>query len=93
VAFEIEAAGTRFAADAESRSALALLFDGDEWMIYRNTITGVLHWDFVSISNIQFGSYSIRSSLLLDVLSAFLLLILSMFDFILSYWINMTSLP
>ena len=50
VAFEIEAAETRFAANSESRSALALLFEGDHWMIFRNTVTGVLHWDFVSTS-------------------------------------------
>lgn len=22
--------------------------DGDQWMIYQNVLTGVLHWDFVS---------------------------------------------
>ncbi|EKM83850.1 hypothetical protein AGABI1DRAFT_31645 [Agaricus bisporus var. burnettii JB137-S8] len=49
VAFEIEAAETRFAANSESRSALALLFEGDHWMIFRNTITGVLHWDFSAL--------------------------------------------
>jgi hypothetical protein len=27
----------------------ATLFDGDKWMIYYNTLTGVLHWDFVSL--------------------------------------------
>lgn len=79
VAFEIEAAETRFAANSESRSALALLFEGDHWMIFRNTITGVLHWDFVSTSLISFDSYSVRSSLLLGDLSAFLSSMLSTF--------------
>jgi hypothetical protein len=23
------------------------LVDGDQWMIYRNVLTNVLHWDFV----------------------------------------------
>jgi hypothetical protein len=44
--FEIEAANTQFAADSDSMSAFASLFDGDQWMIYRNVATGVLHWDF-----------------------------------------------
>ncbi|KAF8973958.1 polysaccharide lyase family 8 protein [Flammula alnicola] len=43
---EVEAGGTMFAASSDSQNALATLFDGDRWMIFRNTITGVLHWDF-----------------------------------------------
>ncbi|KAF9453782.1 polysaccharide lyase family 8 protein [Macrolepiota fuliginosa MF-IS2] len=46
VDFEIETAQTQFAASPESQSALATLFEGDHWMIYRNSLTGVLHWDF-----------------------------------------------
>lgn len=42
------AGGTQFAANTESQSTFATLFDGDRWMIYRNALTGVLHWDFVS---------------------------------------------
>lgn len=45
---ETEAAGTQFEADEGSKNALITLFDGDQWMIYRNVLTGVLHWDFVS---------------------------------------------
>lgn len=45
--FEIEAAGTEFAAGSDSRTALEFLLDGDQWMIYRNVFTNVLHWDFV----------------------------------------------
>ncbi|KAF8078587.1 chondroitin AC/alginate lyase [Lyophyllum atratum] len=44
---EIEAGGTQFAANATSQTAFATLFDGDRWMIYRNAVTDVLHWDFV----------------------------------------------
>ncbi|TFK41122.1 polysaccharide lyase family 8 protein [Crucibulum laeve] len=43
---EIEAGGTQFSANAASQNAFATLFDGDKWMIYRNSLTGVLHWDF-----------------------------------------------
>ena len=44
---EIAAAGTQFAATETSKGAMEKLFDGDSWMIYRNTATGILHWDFV----------------------------------------------
>jgi hypothetical protein len=44
---EIEAGGTQFAANDKSKQAFATLIDGDQWMIYRNVISGVLHWDFV----------------------------------------------
>ncbi|CAA7266471.1 unnamed protein product [Cyclocybe aegerita] len=46
---EGEAGGTRFAARAESRNALATLFDGHRWMIYHNILTGLLHWDFSAL--------------------------------------------
>lgn len=45
---EIEAGGTQFSANSDSQTAFATLFDGDLWMIYRNALTDVLHWDFVS---------------------------------------------
>ena len=48
--FEIEAGGTQFQADSDSRAAVETLVDGDQWMIYRNVITDVLHWDFVSFA-------------------------------------------
>ncbi|KAI0651820.1 polysaccharide lyase family 8 protein [Trametes meyenii] len=44
--FEIEAGGTQFQANSDSRTALETLVDGDQWMIYRNIFTNVLHWDF-----------------------------------------------
>jgi len=44
---EIEAAGTRFAAQGGSRMAFESLMNASQWMIYQNTQTGVLHWDFV----------------------------------------------
>ncbi|KAG1755247.1 polysaccharide lyase family 8 protein [Suillus paluster] len=43
---ETEAGGTQFAANATSKTALEILFDGDRWMIFRNVQTNVLHWDF-----------------------------------------------
>ncbi|TCD64841.1 hypothetical protein EIP91_003589 [Steccherinum ochraceum] len=46
VALEIEAADTRYQANTASRDAFQTLIDGDQWMIYRNTLTNVLHWDF-----------------------------------------------
>ncbi|KAJ3576650.1 hypothetical protein NP233_g291 [Leucocoprinus birnbaumii] len=49
VDLETEAAQTQFAANSDSQSALATLFDGDRWMIFRNSLTGVLHWDFSAL--------------------------------------------
>jgi hypothetical protein len=46
---EIVAGGTTFAAGSDSQNAFNTLFEGDHWMIFRNTLTGVLHWDFVSL--------------------------------------------
>lgn len=50
---QIDAAGTQYAADANSESAFETLFDGDQWMIYRNVETNVLHWDFVRLPSLQ----------------------------------------
>ena len=51
---EIIAAGTKHSAQnsrsgAVSQKAFESLLDADRWMIYRNTKTGVVHWDFVSL--------------------------------------------
>ncbi|KAJ3574860.1 hypothetical protein NP233_g1480 [Leucocoprinus birnbaumii] len=46
---EISAAQTQFAAPPDSQSAFASLFDGDRWMLFRNTLTQVLHWDFSTL--------------------------------------------
>ncbi|PSS37709.1 hypothetical protein PHLCEN_2v402 [Hermanssonia centrifuga] len=43
---EIVAGGTQFAAGQTTKDAFATLIDGDQWMIYRNVLTGILHWDF-----------------------------------------------
>lgn len=45
---EIEAAGTQFGASPVAQAAFGTLFDGNRWMIVRNALTGILHWDFVS---------------------------------------------
>ncbi|KXN90693.1 Chondroitinase-AC [Leucoagaricus sp. SymC.cos] len=47
---EVEAAQTRFAANADAQSALATLFEGDRWMIYHNNHRKALQWDFVDAS-------------------------------------------
>ncbi|KAF9464591.1 polysaccharide lyase family 8 protein [Collybia nuda] len=44
--FGLESAETEFAANMDARIAFATLIDGDRWMIFRNSLTGVLHWDF-----------------------------------------------
>ncbi|KAG6911939.1 hypothetical protein DXG01_000187 [Tephrocybe rancida] len=49
LAFEIEAGGTQFAANPTSQAAFETLFDGDRWMIYQNSETGTLHWDFSAL--------------------------------------------
>ncbi|KAK1228704.1 hypothetical protein PQX77_008198 [Marasmius sp. AFHP31] len=46
---EIAAAGTQFAANETSKGTMETLFDGDSWMIYRNTKTETLHWDFSAL--------------------------------------------
>ncbi|THH13551.1 hypothetical protein EW146_g6685 [Bondarzewia mesenterica] len=46
---EIDAGGTQFSADLDSQNAFTTLIDGDQWMIYRNVLTNVLHWDFSSL--------------------------------------------
>ncbi|KAF7303320.1 Polysaccharide lyase family 8 protein [Mycena kentingensis (nom. inval.)] len=46
VDLEVEAGGTSFQAGAATMSAMATLFTGDRWMIYRNLGTDALHWDF-----------------------------------------------
>ncbi|KAG5637191.1 hypothetical protein H0H81_005448 [Sphagnurus paluster] len=43
---EIQAAGTEFAANTTCMQVFEGLFQGSSWMIFRNILTGVLHWDF-----------------------------------------------
>ncbi|KZV71320.1 polysaccharide lyase family 8 protein [Peniophora sp. CONT] len=50
--FETEAAGTQFQATSASRTAFETLWNGNVWMIFRNTVTDVLHWDFSVIGRI-----------------------------------------
>lgn len=45
---EIAAAGTQFQADEATRKAYETFIGGSKWMIFVNTATNVLHWDFVS---------------------------------------------
>ncbi|RPD57852.1 polysaccharide lyase family 8 protein [Lentinus tigrinus ALCF2SS1-7] len=49
LALEIAGAGTQYSAQNDgtgSQAAFETLLDGDLWMIYRNVLTNVLHWDF-----------------------------------------------
>ncbi|KAI0365220.1 galactose mutarotase-like protein [Pilatotrama ljubarskyi] len=49
LALEIAAAGTQYSAknaSTGSQMAFETLLQGDLWMIYRNILTNVLHWDF-----------------------------------------------
>ncbi|KAH8823240.1 polysaccharide lyase family 8 protein [Flagelloscypha sp. PMI_526] len=45
LALETAASGTQWAASDENKAAVETLFDGNRWMIIRNTLTNVLHWD------------------------------------------------
>ncbi|KAF8203623.1 polysaccharide lyase family 8 protein, partial [Pholiota molesta] len=49
---ELTAAGTVFEAPAASRSAFITLLQGDQWMIFKNVVTNVLHWDFSVVGRI-----------------------------------------
>ena len=49
LSIEIGAAGTSFAASQAARSAFETLFTGHRWMIFYNSLTAVLHWDFVRL--------------------------------------------
>ncbi|KAJ8508557.1 hypothetical protein ONZ45_g9168 [Pleurotus djamor] len=42
---EVAAADTQFAANDTSKAVFTSLFDADSWMVARNVITGVNHWD------------------------------------------------
>lgn len=55
--FEVEASDTQFAASPASRAAFETLFNGDRWMIYRNSLTGVNHWDFSALG--RFISFAV----------------------------------
>ncbi|KAG6906113.1 hypothetical protein DXG01_015861 [Tephrocybe rancida] len=50
LALELAADDTEFQATSTSKAAFTTLLDANQWMIFRNVLTGVLHWDFVSIS-------------------------------------------
>ncbi|KAG9018584.1 hypothetical protein FRB90_011306 [Tulasnella sp. 427] len=43
---ELSGAGTQWAANKTTRAAFSKLIDGSAWMIYKNTKTGIQHWDF-----------------------------------------------
>ncbi|KAI0651821.1 chondroitin AC/alginate lyase [Trametes meyenii] len=63
LALEIAAAGTQYSAknaSTGSQGAFETLLQGDLWMIYRNVLTNVLHWDF-SVLN-RFISFPVSDS-------------------------------
>ena len=45
---ELEAANTPWAAMNTTMTTFSAYVDGFRWAIFRNVLTGVLHWDFVS---------------------------------------------
>ncbi|KAI0825160.1 galactose mutarotase-like protein [Trametes gibbosa] len=63
LALELAAAGTQYSAknsSTGSQAAFETLLQGDLWMIYRNVLTNVLHWDF-SVLN-RFISFPVVDS-------------------------------
>lgn len=60
LALEIAGAGTQYSAQnagTGSQAAFETLLNGDLWMIYRNVLTNVLHWDFVSLDCTSYGPW------------------------------------
>ncbi|KAH8829518.1 polysaccharide lyase family 8 protein [Flagelloscypha sp. PMI_526] len=45
MAAEVASAGTQWAGSSANKAAFETLFKGNRWMIYRNILTKVLHWD------------------------------------------------
>ncbi|KAH8814787.1 polysaccharide lyase family 8 protein [Flagelloscypha sp. PMI_526] len=43
---EYASGATQFEAPASAKATFETLIEGDRWMIYRNTLTNILHWDF-----------------------------------------------
>ncbi|KAG8975127.1 hypothetical protein FRC05_006295 [Tulasnella sp. 425] len=60
LSLELPAAGTQWAANDTSKSAFSKLMDGSSWMVYRNTVTNVSHWDFSALG--RFISYPVRDN-------------------------------
>ncbi|KAG6911940.1 hypothetical protein DXG01_000188 [Tephrocybe rancida] len=52
LALELAAGGTEYQATGDSKAAFTTLLDADQWMIFRNVLTGVLHWDFSVLGRI-----------------------------------------
>ncbi|KAK0465143.1 polysaccharide lyase family 8 protein [Desarmillaria tabescens] len=49
---EISSANTQWAAPDEGQNAFATLLTANLWMIFRNVVTGVLHWDYAIIGRV-----------------------------------------
>ncbi|EIM89219.1 polysaccharide lyase family 8 protein [Stereum hirsutum FP-91666 SS1] len=58
---EIDAGNSQFSANDSSKTAFETLIDGDQWMIYRNVLTGTLHWDFSSLP--RFISFAVADQM------------------------------
>ncbi|KAG6842628.1 hypothetical protein C0991_000155 [Blastosporella zonata] len=52
LALELAAGGTEYQATTVSKAAFTTLLSADQWMIFRNVFTGVLHWDFSVLGRI-----------------------------------------
>ncbi|KAG9041290.1 hypothetical protein FS837_012462 [Tulasnella sp. UAMH 9824] len=46
---ELSSAGTQWEANQKSREAFGLHVEGSSWMMYRNTRTHIVHWDFSTV--------------------------------------------
>ncbi|KAK7694618.1 hypothetical protein QCA50_001805 [Cerrena zonata] len=49
LSLEVSAGGLQFQANGMSKDAFETLMEGSQWMIFRNTITNILHWDFSAL--------------------------------------------
>jgi len=63
VQLELEGAVTQYSAPEDSRRTVETLMDGNAWMIIGNTITGVLHWDLVSVNSTLHQAANMKISL------------------------------
>ncbi|KAJ7692116.1 polysaccharide lyase family 8 protein [Mycena rosella] len=50
---EICSGGTQFQAGDGAKATFTSLLVSDQWMIFRNTITNILHWDYVNLTQIE----------------------------------------
>ncbi|KAG8899563.1 hypothetical protein FRC01_010469 [Tulasnella sp. 417] len=68
LSLEIPAAGTQWAAGADTKSAFSKHIDGSAWMVYKNTKTGVNHWDISTVGRfISFAVSDLQATAALNI--------------------------